>query len=49
MNEQEIKAIVTQLEIVGEVNDLIVDSGWVVDDYDRMDGFDYVTIRKPAN
>ena len=38
-----------QQEIINEVNDLIKDSGWVIDDYDGMDGFDYITIRKPSN
>ena len=49
MDQQETKKIVTRLEIVGEVNDLIEGSGWEVDDYDGMDGFYYVTIRKPSN
>jgi hypothetical protein len=38
-----------QQEIIDQVNDLIKDSEWVIDDYDRMDGFDYITIRKPSN
>jgi len=38
-----------QQEIINEVNVLIEGSGWVIDDYDGMDGFDYITIRKPSN
>jgi hypothetical protein len=38
-----------QQEIINEVNVLIEGSGWIIDDYDGMDGFIYVTIRKPSN
>jgi len=31
---------------VDEINNLIKDSDWLVDDYNEQDGFVYITIRK---